>query len=121
MADFRKAVGNWGEEVAHTFLVALGYKHVARNVRTDYGEIDLILQDGETLVFVEVKTRRTDNFGSPAEAITARKFQKMTECAEAYLQLHGLHESNWRLDVVAVYAPATSPEPRIEHIQNVQF
>lgn len=121
MKTQNKALGEQGENIARDFLQRLGYSLVGQNIRTPYGEIDLVMRDKAVLVFVEVKTRRTHSYGSPLEAITPRKFTKMAESAEAYVQLHGQSESAWRLDVLGItYIPGQA-EPRIEHVINAQL
>ena len=89
MANPRARLGAQGESIAAAHLEASGLKITARNFRTRYGEIDLIAEDGDTLVFVEVKTRRGGTFGTPEEAVTARKRQHLAMAAAIYLQDHG--------------------------------
>ena len=94
---------------------------VGRQVRIAGGEIDRIAVDGQTVVFVEVKTRSSDVAGHPAEAVTEEKQRKLTRCALAYLRRHDLLECAARFDVVAViWAPddSDSSHPRIEHIRD---
>jgi putative endonuclease len=100
----KQAVGKWGEQLAETFLAARGCTLVERNVRTPYGEIDLVVQkNGDLLIFVEVKTRTSQTFGKPEEAITAQKKLHMLQSAEAYLLQHPDYAGDWRIDVVAIY------------------
>ena len=79
-----------------------GYRIVERNFRCSYGEIDLIAEEEDELVFVEVKTRRGTAYGLPEEAVTVRKQQKIVQVATYYLDLHQGMERAWRIDVVAV-------------------
>lgn len=81
--------GNIAEQIAATFLQQKGLTLVEKNFRCTHGEIDLIMQDGKTLVFVEVRLRRNANFGGAAMSITHAKQQKLTRTAERYLQIHG--------------------------------
>ncbi|HOU41061.1 MAG TPA: YraN family protein, partial [Promineifilum sp.] len=81
----RRRLGNWGEGVAAVQLEAKGYAIVARNWRCAVGEIDLVARDGETLVFVEVKTRRGRAYGAPEEALTPRKAQKLLQLGAQYV------------------------------------
>lgn len=83
--DNRLDVGREGEALAASYLEAAGYAIVARNVRTKLGEIDLIARDGKALVFVEVKSRRSERFGRGADAVDARKQARLRRLAEAYL------------------------------------
>jgi putative endonuclease len=80
------------------------------------GELDIVAVDGRTVVFVEVKTRRSADAGHPAEAIDDLKERRMTQAARAYLKTHRLLEHSSRFDVVAVTWPAGSKRPTIEHI-----
>ena len=88
---------------------------LTRGYRTRLGEIDLIARDGETLVFVEVKSRRR---GVPAEAVTPEKQRRITLAALQFLRKHGLLDVRGRFDIVAIVWPDDRGEPRIEHIPN---
>jgi putative endonuclease len=110
-------LGQQGERAAERYLKRLGYIIVARGVRGDLGELDLIAVDGRTIVFVEVKTRRSDDKGLPAEAVDEEKQRRITRLALAYLKRHDLLEYPARFDVVAVIWPSSAREPMIEHIK----
>ena len=114
----RQRLGRWGEGVAATHLTALGYTIVARNWRCAAGEIDLVARDGETLVFVEVKTRRGRAYGAPEEALTPRKAQKLLQLGAHYCDAHELSDVNWRIDLVAIELDARGLLLRCEHIPN---
>jgi putative endonuclease len=118
LARFRKpgSLGQRGEVAAARFLKRRGYKIVARGDRAVLGELDLVAVDGRTIVFVEVKTRASQDAGNPAEAVDAEKQRRLTRVALAYLRRHELLEHPARFDVVAVTWPANSTQPRIEHI-----
>lgn len=117
-------IGRWGEETAARFLEARGYQILGRNVRTRYGEIDLLvrnLQDGE-LVFVEVKTRTSGSFGLPEDAVDGRKLEHMGRAADTYLEQHPeFSGDSWRFDVVAIQGkPGGNEEDiAIEHFENI--
>jgi putative endonuclease len=113
----RKTLGERGEAAAARFLRRLGYRIVARGERDGLGEIDLVAVDGRTVVFVEVKTRRSHGSGHPAEAVDANKQRKLTRLALAFLKKHDLLECRARFDVVAVTWPNDRRPPDIEHIQ----
>ncbi|HKM40245.1 MAG TPA: YraN family protein, partial [bacterium] len=83
---YNKTVGKQGEEFAQRYLARLGYRIIERNFSCPIGEIDLIAQDGNTLVFIEVKTRSSLRFGLPEEAVTRTKQQKLRNVASYYLQ-----------------------------------
>lgn len=113
----RRMVGLEGEAVARRFLEGLGFRIVEENFSCRLGEIDLIAQDGEVLVFVEVKARRSVRFGSPAEAVHARKQRQILRVAEAYMKEHRLRVP-CRVDVVAVEFPSEGSQARVELIRN---
>jgi putative endonuclease len=110
----RAALGRRGERVAVEHLRSLGYRILARNFHTRYGELDIVAQDGDTVVFVEVKTRRGRTFGSPEEGVTRRKRDNLCRAALAYLQEHDLVESPCRFDMVGVRP--SRKEPDIVHV-----
>ncbi len=97
-----KTIGACGEDAACEYLKNKGYRIAARNMRTRAGEIDIIAEDGECLVFVEVKTRTSSAFGTPAEAVTYYKRQNIIRAAEMYLMKNPA-ESDIRFDVIEVY------------------
>ena len=119
MTTPRSRLGALGETVAAAHLEAQGLKVVDCNFRTRYGEVDLIAEDSGTLVFVEVKTRRSLAFGAPEESVTPRKRARLAKVAAAYLQLHGLEQQNWRIDVVGVALQRTGPAT-INHVRAVE-
>jgi putative endonuclease len=110
MADTRRKLGQWGEEQARRYLEARGCRVVTANWRCTAGEVDLVVQDGEWLAFVEVRTRRGQTYGTPEESITPTKLARMAAVAESYVYEHEW-EGDWRLDVVAIQVrPGQSPE-----------
>jgi putative endonuclease len=125
MSKRRQELGHWGETQAIRHLEARGCELVARNWRCTAGEADVIVQEGDCLAFVEVRTRRGRAYGSPEESITPKKLARMAAVAESYVYEHGW-EGNWRLDVVAVRVragqdPGAGPEPAIEWYRNVSM
>lgn len=114
-ALLNRLLGSKGEDAAARFLRTHGMKILVRGYRTDYGEIDLIARDGDTLVFVEVKSRRD---GTPAEAVTPEKQRRLTLAALHFLKAHKLLEQQCRFDVVAIIWPDGARTPTIEHIPN---
>jgi putative endonuclease len=98
----RRLTGQRGEDIAATYLVSLGYRVIARNVRTRYGELDVVATEGETLVFVEVRTRRTTSLGTPEESVDERKLARISALADAYLQTLPVEPAACRIDVIAV-------------------
>lgn len=116
--DPRRRLGQWGENVAAIHLEASGLALVERNWRCRGGEIDLVARDGETIVFVEVKTRRGREFGAPEEALTAHKARKLLQLGEIYMAEHELDDVNWRIDLVAVELDESGLLLRCDHIPN---
>lgn len=121
VTDSRQRLGRWGENLAATHLESIGYALVARNWRCRGGEIDLVFRDGETVVFVEVKTRRGRNYGAPEEGLTQHKSNKLLSLGEQYMAEHGLADVNWRIDLVAVELDEHGRLLRCEHIPNAVF
>ena len=117
MARQKQKFGLWGEQTAAEYLEKLGYEIVERNARTQYGEIDLITRQASTIVFVEVKTRGSTEFGYPEEAITAEKQQHMQDAAQDYLQTHPELDGEWRVDVISIRR-LKNQAPEITHIEN---
>jgi putative endonuclease len=112
-----RPLGQRGEDVAARWLRRKGYQIVSRQDRDlSRGEIDLVAVDGQTIVFVEVKTRRSQTSGHPADAVDHDKQGRLTRLALVYLKRHDLLEYPARFDVVAVTWPRTARRPTIEHI-----
>jgi putative endonuclease len=108
--------GERGERAAAKHLRHLGYALIATRRRHRYGEIDIIAVDGRTVVFVEVKTRRSEQFGRPAEAIDATRQARLTRAALAFLKSHGLLEYACRFDVIEVIWPEGDRRPTLRHL-----
>jgi len=108
--------GREGEALAEKFLKKKGYKILEKNFSTRFGEIDIIAADHGTLVFVEVKARCGTGFGSPMEAVGARKQSHLTLAANIYLEEHGIIDKPLRFDVVGVLGDGLSAE--IELVKN---
>lgn len=111
-------VGMRGEELALSFLSGLGYHLLEKNYRCRLGEIDLIMKDGQTLVFIEVKTRRSTLYGSPQEAVGPAKQAKIRRLAGYYLLTKGIKEQQLRFDVVAIQFERKGKH-RVEHLKGV--
>jgi putative endonuclease len=100
--DKRRQLGDRGEDLAAAALKKQGYKILERNYRTPLGEIDLIAKQKGVLVFIEVKTRQSGRYGTPAEAVHPAKQAKLRRLAEYYLQQQRLGDVAVRFDVVAI-------------------
>jgi putative endonuclease len=116
MTQARLSLGKQGEELAARYLEQRGCTIVARNHRTPIGELDIIARDRKHLLFVEVKTRRSTAFGTPAEAVGAHKQRQILRAAQWYLASARYPDLQPRFDVIAVIAGRG--EPVISHIPN---
>ncbi len=117
MSGGRQALGRWGEDLASNYLASRGFAILDRNVRTPYGELDLVAMDGDVIVFIEVKARRSRAFGWPEEAVTSRKREKLRAAAGIYMQDHPALDGICRFDVIAVDASQGRPDPAIVHFE----
>lgn len=99
--DQRKAKGAMGEEAAALFLENLGYRIIERNWRCRSGEIDLIAKQEHILVFIEVRSRSSSKYGTPAESVTARKIAQVRQTAAVYLHMNGIGEAPIRFDLIS--------------------
>lgn len=116
--DKRKTLGALGEQAAVDYLQKHGFRIRERNVRTRMGEIDIVAQESDALVFVEVRTRRGNTFGAPEESITPHKQQRLILLAEAYIQKCKESFQNYRIDVVVVGFSPSNAVRRVELIRN---
>ena len=112
----RQNFGKKGEDLAAGILKRRGYKVLERNHRNPMGEIDIIARHRRSLVFIEVKSRRSRGFGHPKYAVTRQKQKKISQAALFYLKATGQHRKSARFDVVTV--SADDEHPRIEIVEN---
>ncbi|MDD5092963.1 MAG: YraN family protein [Dehalococcoidia bacterium] len=118
MSDSRQRLGAFGEREARDYLLKRGYEILESNFRCPIGEIDIVARDGDFLVFVEVRTRRGSEFGTPEESITQAKKGKLVHLAQYYIQQHAGLPASWRIDVVAIEVGRNGKISRIELIEN---
>ncbi len=111
----RQEMGKFGEELAAKYLVSRGYRILLRNYRLRTGEIDIICTQNDTIVFVEVKARRSCRFGTPEEAVTKKKMEHIRQTAFAYLAEQNIRYKSMRFDVIAIWLQ--EDPPRINHIE----
>ena len=114
----RRDVGILGEKLARDFLKKRGYRIWETNYRCPEGEIDIIARDRDYLVFIEVRTKRSTEFGTPEESITPAKMHRLAAVTSHYRQTHSNLPSSWRIDVVAVELDQKGKLSRIELIEN---
>jgi len=112
-----RLLGNRGERAAAKYLKRQGFRILARQSRSRIGEIDLIALDGDTIVFIEVKTRSSHAAGHPSEAVTPAKQKQLTRAALVWLKHRRLLDQRGRFDVVAITWSDGRP-PVIEHYRN---
>ena len=105
----KDALGQYGEEVAARYLSGLGMKVIERNWRCECGEIDIVASEGNALVVCEVKTRSSEAFGSPFEAITQRKLRRLRQLATKWLEARQVYAPTVRIDVVGIVQGAVGP------------
>lgn len=113
--NHNQKIGRWGEQLAADYLKQKGYIILRHNARTPYGEIDLVAQQGEQVVFVEVKARTSRAYGTPEMAVTARKQQHLLAAAEhlaAEMQIY-----SWQVDVIAI-EKLPGRQAEIVHFEN---
>lgn len=118
MPHGRQVFGHTAETEAERFLRQKGYRILARNLRSPTGELDLVAESGDVLVFIEVKGRRTSAYGGPAYAVDRRKQTRLVRLAAQYLAQHGLRRNRLcRFDVVLCYGGGDKPAT-VEHVEN---
>lgn len=111
------SLGKLGEDLAKQYLLDQGYSFITANFHSKAGEIDLVFQDTDTLVFVEVKTRHTVEYGPPEEAVTPWKLKAIIRTGEYFKTLHPEFPKLLRVDVIAI--DLTSIKPTLRHLENV--
>ena len=117
MTQSRQQTGDRGEALACAYLREKGYRIITTNWHCKQGEIDIVAADGDCLVFVEVRTRKSANTEAAFASINPRKRKKLTQTAYAYLNAHQLDDTEWRIDMAAIALPYNKP-PVIDHVEN---
>lgn len=115
----KDALGRYGEEVAARYLQGIGMILIDRNWRCEYGEIDIVASENSAFVVCEVKTRSSEAYGSPFEAITQRKLRRLRQLATKWLESHQMYAPVIRFDAIAVVQGATGP-PNVKHLRGVE-
>jgi putative endonuclease len=118
VTEARRALGKIGETAAHLYLKRRGVRILAENFACAAGEIDLIGQERDTILFIEVKTRRSEAFGPPHLAVHYRKQQQIVRAAQWYLAERRMPEVACRFDVMAVTFPKNEEVPRIDWLRD---
>jgi putative endonuclease len=115
MTGHNQTIGAWGEEIAMQYLISKGREILARNIRTPYGEIDIIAKQNDVVIFVEVKTLSGKQTFFPEHNITPRKREHMLACAGHYCAEHEI--DHWQIDVIAIEGKP-GKEPVITYFEN---
>ena len=113
-----KSTGDLGERLAREYLESRGYRILDTNYRCPRGEVDIVARQDDFLVFVEVRTRTSLNYGSPEESVTPAKKGRLIATAQHYRQGHYNMPASWRIDFVGVMLDPKGGPPRIDHIPN---
>ena len=119
MSDQRQKLGDLGEEIASNYLKKKGYKILERQYKSQYGEIDIIAEHKKTLVFVEVKARRSDDFGLPEEAVDERKLEKIIATGNCYQQKLKSKFEDVQVDVVSIIINKEFQIKELMHLTDV--
>lgn len=120
MTTQKQNTGKLGEDIAAKYLENKSYKIVARNYRKKWGEIDIVAQQSDELVFIEVKTQRGGFEWRPEENITQHKKHQLSRIINTYLKENKIPENqNWRIDVLAIELDFKTQNARVEHIKNI--
>jgi putative endonuclease len=116
MPASRRRLGAFGESVAHAYLLRQGYTVLATGWRCAIGELDIVAQDAEGLVFIEVRTKKGEALLSPEESVTPSKQHKLIALAQTYLESEQIEpDRNWRIDVIAIVVGKTGKVERLTH------
>ena len=119
ISDQRQKLGDLGEEIASNYLKKKGYKILERQYKSQYGEIDIIAEHKKTLVFVEVKARRSDDFGLPEEAVDERKLEKIIATGNCYQQKLKSKFEDVQVDVVSIIINKEFQIKELKHLTDV--
>lgn len=114
----KDALGRYGEDLAVVHLERQGLTILSRNWRCSLGELDIIARDGSCLVVCEVKTRSSDRFGSPLEAVGPRKVRRLRQLALRWLDEQQVHAPEIRFDAIGIVQPPAGP-PVLQHVKGV--
>ncbi|OQY46208.1 MAG: YraN family protein [Anaerolineaceae bacterium 4572_78] len=117
MSIERQKLGKHGENLAENYLVKHEYTVIAKNWRCSIGELDLVVEKDEQIIFVEVRTRRGNHFGTPEASLTPRKQAKLVELAWTFLAEHDYEAYQWRIDVIAIMLNRQWKIERLNHIE----
>jgi putative endonuclease len=115
---YQREIGSQGERLAADYLEDKGYQLLDANYHTRYGELDLVMFEKDTIVFVEVKTRTSETFGFPEESVTASKMEHLQNAGLLWLQENPDAPDDWRIDVVSIFLDRHGRPKKINHFIN---
>ncbi|MEG1286574.1 MAG: YraN family protein [Clostridium sp.] len=116
MKAFNKDIGNYGEDLSFEFLKRNGYSILSRNFRNRFGEVDIICKKDEVIIFVEIKSRYSSNYGYPIEAITYSKQKQIIKLCKFYIYINNLNNYNFRFDIIEVFLNKDNNLYSLNHI-----
>lgn len=117
MKNQKDELGILGESMAAEYLTNLGWRVVSKNFKNDLGEVDIIAWDNKTIVFIEVKTRSSDLYGSPLEAVGKHKQKQLVRVAQSFLKQNRIYDTDARFDVIGIICE-DKLYPEIQHVKN---
>lgn len=116
----KKELGKRGEEIASEYLKKLGYKIITKNFKTKYGEIDLIFEKNDSIIFVEVRTKSNLNILSPEESLTSKKFDRLKKSSLEYLSLNGKKYKNIKFEFIGILY-YSDENYKLNHLKDIIF
>lgn len=117
---YRKRLGDEGEKAAFEYIEKNGLEVIEKNYRCRFGEVDIIAKDGEYIAFIEVKTRTTDFFGMPCEAVNIKKQRSIIKSGLAYMRANHLKEAFIRLDIIEILGDIVNENLRVRSINHIK-
>ena len=118
MKSYNKDIGSYTENIAATYLLNNGYSILDRNYRNKFGEIDIICQKDNIIIFVEIKSRYTNSFGSPLESVSCHKQKKIILLSKFYILYKKLSDFNIRYDVIEIYLNHLNNTYEVNHLED---
>lgn len=116
---YNQIKGSQGEEIAVKYLLAKKYEILDRNFRTNEGEIDIIAKKNDSIIFIEVKTRKSNTWIDLIDNVSDNKIRKIERTAEAWLELRNFQETFWQIDFIGIILKSKSDTPQIEHLEDI--
>ena len=118
MKSYNKDIGSYTENIAATYLLSNGYSILDRNYRNKFGEVDIICQKDNLIIFVEIKSRYTNSFGSPLESVSCHKQNKIILLSKYYILYKKLSDFNIRYDVIEIYLNHLNNTYEVNHLED---